>query len=155
MFVRRSTLPNLMLTLAATMGVPLDVANRPLQLQQTAGMSKDADTNVMRVDTLLSNTQTVLFSKYLCTGGSIPSDSACLEGGTTIDLSQIRLPRGVRLLVYGASYVRQLTQLVLAAHMAGAPDKLQVEGGRRGHDIEKVTCWCGYGLEKCAECIDV
>ena len=153
--MRRSTLPNLMLTLAATMGLPLDVANRPLQLQQTAGMSKDADTNVMRVDTLLSDTQTVLFSKYLCTGGSIPSDSACLEGGTTIDLSQIRLPRGVRLLVYGASYVRQLTQLVLAAHMAGAPDKLQVEGGRRGHDVAKVTCWCGYGLEKCAECIDV
>jgi len=155
MLARRSTLPNLMLTLAATMGLPLDVANRPLQLQQTAGMSKDADTNVMRVDTLLSNTQTVLFSKFLCTGGSIPSDSACLEGGTAIDLSQIRLPRGVRLLVYGASYVRQLTQLVLAAHMAGAPDKLQVEGGRRGHDVEKVTCWCGYGLEKCAECIDV
>ena len=152
-----------MLTLAATTGLPLDVANRPLQPQQTAGMSKDAshlfaDTNVMRVDTLLSDTHTVLFSKYLCTGGSVPSDSACLEGGTTIDLSQIRVPRGVRLLVYGASYVRQLTQLVLAAHIAGAPGapgKLQVEGGRRGHDVEKVTCWCGYGLEKCAECIDV
>ena len=43
MLARRSTLPNLMLTLAATMGLPLDVANRPLQLQQTAGMSKDAD----------------------------------------------------------------------------------------------------------------
>ena len=152
-----------MLTLAATTGLPLDVANRPLQPQQTAGMSKDAshlfaDTNVMRVDTLLSDTHTVLFSKYLCTGGSVPSDSACLEGGTTIDLSQIRVPRGVRLLVYGASFVRQLTQLVLAAHIAGAPGapgKLQVEGGRRGHDVEKVTCWCGYGLEKCAECIDV
>ena len=136
-----------MLTFAATTGLPLDVTNRPLQLQQTAGTSKDAshvfaDTSVMRVDTLLSDTQTVLFSKFLCTGGSIPSDSACLEGGTTIDLSQIRLPRGVRLLVYGASYVRELTQLVLAAHMAGAPDKLQVEGGRRGHDVAKVTCWC-------------
>jgi len=150
-------------TLSSQPDLPLDVANRPLQPQQTAGMSKDAshlfaDTNVMRVDTLLSDTQTVLFSKYLCTGGSVPSDSACLEGGTTIDLSQIRVPRGVRLLVYGASFVRQLTQLVLAAHIAGAPGapgKLQVEGGRRGHDVEKVTCWCGYGLEKCAECIDV
>jgi hypothetical protein len=43
MLARRSTLPNLMLTLAATTGLPLDVAHRPLQLQQMAGMSKDAD----------------------------------------------------------------------------------------------------------------
>ena len=78
MLARRSILPNLMLTLVATTGLPLDVANRPLQLQQMAGMSKDADTNVMRVATLvLSNTQGS-FSASSCARVEIFSPTLCL-----------------------------------------------------------------------------
>lgn len=101
------------------------------------------------VDIVLQSTQNILFSKFLCTGKT--SEPGCRDGDRLIDLNKLRLPEGTRLLIYGASFVRELAQLVLAAHSADS----SLQSWKRDPRVANVTCWCGYEPAECDACVDL
>ena len=121
-------------------------------LPQTALLPSSDEAEATSVGVLLNATKGLLYSKFLCVARGEKRSSACLGGESTLDLSRLRLPPRVNLLIYGASYVRELAQLVLAAHEASGP--LLFDGGERDPRLENVTCWCGFGLELCDTCVD-